>query len=150
MRKSKESLFLENQTVFPVYLCAKELYLTSNKLLEPYGLTYTQFLIMTYLWEVGRSSAKEASDSLLLDPSTLTPVLKKLEQKGLITRQRDASDERSLLIDVTKDGAALREQVTGLPDKAALLMGLDNDELRVLRDLTLKILININVEKSNA
>ena len=147
MTRTKDPLCLENQKFFPVYLCAKELMLSLNSMLEPYGMTYTQFVVMAYLWETGESSVKEAADTLRLDPSTLTPLLKKLEQKEFITRKRDESDERSLIIKATEKGVSLKDQIMCLPGKAAQMTGLDSDELHTLHELICKVLNNIHKEK---
>ena len=146
---AKDSLKLRNQTGFPVYLCAKELFNEYNSLLEPYGLTYTQMIVMMYLWEVGDSSLKEASDALLLDPSTLTPILKRLEAKGYVSRERSAGDERSLIIKPTETGMKLREAASAVPGEAKKILGLTEDEEKTLRSLRYKALDNIERNKNN-
>ena len=96
MAPKYEALRLQNQLCFPIYLCAKELVRRYDALLADLSLTYTQYLVMMYLWEQGRTNVRELSRCLMLDPSTLTPLLKKLEQKGFLTRTRDEADQRNL------------------------------------------------------
>ena len=81
-----EALRLRNQLCFPLYLCSKEITRRYQPMLDKLNLSYTQYVVMMYFWEMGGGSAKDVSRALLLDPSTLTPVLKKLEQKGYLTR----------------------------------------------------------------
>lgn len=145
-----DELRLKNQTGFPIYLCGKEIANLLCSLLDPYGLTYTQFIIMTYLWETGGSNVKDASDALMLDPSTLTPILKKLEGKGYITRERDENDERNLMIKVTEAGEKLRIDVSAVPKKVKESLGLSSEETKTIRELMYKMLINLKKEKNNA
>lgn len=142
-KTKKDGLRLKNQTGFPVYLCAKQLYNRYNLLLEQYDITYTQMIVMMYLWEVGESNVKEASESLLLDPSTLTPLLKRLESKGYISRERAADDERNLIIRPTGTGYALKNKVSSVPYEAKKILGLSEDEEKTLRELIYKALDNI-------
>ena len=144
-----DGLKLHNQTGFPVYLCAKQLYNKLNELLLPYDLTYTQMIVMMYLWEVGKSNVKEASEALLLDSSTLTPILKRLESKGYITRQRDEEDERSLTIKPTESGTSLKEEVSGIPAEANKILGLSQEESKTLRSLIYKALDNMERNRKN-
>ena len=99
-----DPLLLKNQLCFPIYLCAKEIV---NKYAEPLAeidLTYTQYLIMMYMWEEESATAKQISDVLLLDQSTLTPLLKKLEAKEYITRRKSDEDGRASVITLTEKG----------------------------------------------
>ena len=144
-----DDLKLRYQTGFPVYLCAKELYNRFNELLLPYDLTYTQAIVMTYLWEVGESNVRDASNALLLDPSTLTPLLKRLEGKGYISRQRDGNDERILTVRPTEKGMMLKNDISGIPAEAKNMLGLSAEELSTLRSLITKALNNIERNKRN-
>ena len=96
MEDRYQALRLENQLCFPLYLCAKELVRRYDGMLSELSLTYTQYLVMMYLWERGRTNVRDMSRCLRLDPSTLTPLLKKLEQKGYLTRTRSDTDQRNL------------------------------------------------------
>ena len=141
-----ESLRLSNQLCFPLYLCAKELVRRYEPLLEGLNLTYTQYVVMLYFWERGAASAGELSRALLLDPSTLTPVLKKLEQKGYLRRERDPRDQRSLAVTLTEAGAALRDQALDIPPRMAGCLGLEPGEAAELGKLIGKALYNLERE----
>ena len=142
-----EALRLRNQLCFPLYLCAKELTLRYQPLLDKLNLTYTQYVVMMCLWETGEASAKALSRTLLLDPSTLTPVLKKLEQKGYVDRTRDPGDERSLIVRLTERGEALREEALEIPERMGGCLGLTADEAAALGGLLDKILNHIEKER---
>lgn len=142
-----EALRLRNQLCFPLYLCSKELTLRYQPLLDKLNLTYTQYVVMMCLWETGEAGAKALSRTLLLDPSTLTPVLKKLEQKGYVDRARDPDDERSLIVRLTGVGKALREEALEIPEKMGACLGLSIDEAMTLGALLEKALNNIKKER---
>ena len=144
-----ESLKLRDQTGFPFYLCAKELYNRYTSLLEPFGLTYTQLIVLMYLWEIGESNIREASGALLLDPSTLTPLLKRLESKGYVSRRRDPDDERNILIRPTDKGRTLKNEVSAVREHANDVLGLSGSEMETLRSIILKALDNIERNRKN-
>ena len=141
-----EALRLRNQLCFPLYLCSKEITRRYQPLLDKLNLSYTQYVVMMYFWEMGGASAKELSHALLLDPSTLTPVLKKLEQKGYLTRTRDPHDERSLTIRLTEAGEALKDAALSVPAQMANCLGLSDEEAFQLGALIGKVLTNIEKE----
>jgi DNA-binding MarR family transcriptional regulator len=103
-------------------------------LLEPLGLTYPQFLVMLALYEDAPRTVGGLGLVLGMDNGTLTPLLKRLEAAGLVTRTRDAADERRVLIDLTKAGQALRERACAVPEKIETACRLSNGELAALRD----------------
>jgi len=139
-------LRLRNQLCFPLYLCSKELTRRYQPMLDKLNLTYTQYVVMMYFWEMGSGSAKDVSQALLLDPSTLTPILKKLEQKGYLTRTRDPEDERSLSIRLTGAGEALQDEALEVPERMADYLGLTPEEGARLGELLGKVLNNIEKE----
>ena len=141
-----ESLRLRNQLCFPLYLCSKELIRRCQPMLDKLDLTYTQYIVMMYFWEMERGSARDVSRALLLDPSTLTPILRKLEQKGCLARERDPRDERSWIITLTDAGAALRDRALEIPGRMADCLGLDASEAAQLGRLIDKVLNNIEKE----
>ena len=110
-----EQLRLKNQLCFPLYAASKEIVRRYKPYLDPLDLTYTQYIAMMVLWEKETVSVRELGEGLWLDSGTLTPVLKKLEAKGFITRTRDASDERVVQIRLTKAGKALQDKAAGVP-----------------------------------
>ena len=146
MEPSYEALRLKNQLCFPLYLCSKEIVRRYGPMLDELNLTYTQYIVMMYFWEVERSNAKELSRALLLDPSTLTPILKKLEQKGYLSRSRDPADERNLVVTLTESGAALQDAALGVPTRMGCCLGLTEDEAAALGAIIHKILTNIEKE----
>ncbi len=133
-------LRLDNQLCFPLYACAKEIVRQYKPLLDPLDLTYTQYIAMMVLWESGEITVKELGDRLWLDSGTLTPVLKKLESKGYLTRRRSDSDERSVVLALTEEGKALQEQATDVPMQAGSCVCLSAEEARQLYSLLYKVL----------
>ena len=109
-------LKLENQLCFPLYACARATIKLYKPFLDKLDLTYTQYITMMVLWERGSLTAKELGDVLFLDSGTLTPLLKKMESKGLLTRKRSAEDERSLIITITDAGMDLRDRALTVPE----------------------------------
>lgn len=141
-----EQLLLRNQLCFPVYLCAKEITRRYGPFLEEIDLTYTQYIVMMYFWEKKESNVKEVGKALLLDPSTLTPLLKKLEQKGYVERARSTDDERNLVVKATKKGLSLRDKAITIPEKMGKCIKLSPEEAKTLYNLTYKVLYNIEKE----
>jgi len=137
-----EVLKLENQICFPLYACAKEIVKKYTPFLEEIDLTYTQYIAMMVLWEHKEMNVKELGRYLYLDSGTLTPVLKKLEQKGFITRKRDVKDERVLNVAVTDQGLELREKALDIPAKIGSCVSLELEEARQLHAVLQKLLKN--------
>ena len=138
--ENNDALCLKNQLCFPLYACARETVKQYKPHLEPIGLTYTQYITMMVLWEQRSVTAKELGQRLYLDSGTLTPLLKRMEAKGLLTRQRDPVDERSLRVTITDEGAALRERALDIPCKMAKGLRLTPDEAETLYKLLYKML----------
>ena len=143
MSDKYEAIKLRNQLCFPLYLCAKEVTRKYTVFLDQLDLTYTQYVVMMYLWETENSTAHEMSETLMLDPSTLTPLLKKLESKGYITRTRSETDERSLIITLTETGTSLKEKALEIPAQMKCCIDLTPEEGETLCRLINKILENI-------
>ena len=135
-----DSLKLDNQLCFPLYACAKEVIRQYKPLLEALDLTYTQYIAMLVLWEHRSISAKALGQHLYLDSGTLTPVLKKLEQKHYLTRHRDPEDERNLLVSLTPQGLALRERALEIPRQMCACLALEPAEAQALGQTLRKIL----------
>ena len=112
-------------------------------MLEKIDLTYTQYIVMMYFWEKEKSNVKEVGKTLLLDSSTLTPLLKKLENKGFITRVRSTIDERNLEIQITKKGRELKDKAKLIPEKMGKCIALSEEEATTLYSLMYKILMNV-------
>ena len=143
MTAAHEELRLRNQLCFPIYLCSKEITRKYGALLEKLDLTYTQYVVMMYFWEIGSSNVKELARTLMLDPSTLTPILKKLEAKGYISRTRSQSDERNLSVTLTEAGERLSEEALPIHNEMCECFGLDEEEAKTLYTLIGKVLTNI-------
>lgn len=130
--KNYDALKLDNQLCFPLYACAKEIVRRYKPFLDEIDLTYTQYIAMMVLWEDKKVNVKELGSRLYLDSGTLTPVLKRLEQKGLITRQRDEKDERVLIAEITKEGEELKKKAVEIPYKMAGCVRLDENDAKEL------------------
>lgn len=127
-----EALKLDNQLCFPLYACAKEVVRQYKPFLEEIDLTYTQYIAMMVMWEKKEMNVKALGERLYLDSGTLTPVLKKLEAKKLITRTRDKDDERSLVIAITQEGEELREKAVHVPEKISHCVKLNEQDQKDL------------------
>ena len=133
-------LKLDHQLCFPLYACAKEVVRRYKPFLDELDLTYTQYIAMMLLWERGNMTSKELGKALFLDSGTLTPMLKKMEAKGLITRRRDAADERNLALGLTEKGFALRDRAVKVPGLIAQCMELEPEEAVTLYTILYKLL----------
>lgn len=133
-------LKLENQLCFPLYACAKEVVRRYTPLLAPLGLTYTQYIAMMVMWEHKSLTVKRLGELLYLDSGTLTPMLKKMEHAGWVSRQRSADDERVVVVSITESGEALRERVAEVPARMAQCVGLEADDAKQLYLLLHKLL----------
>ena len=147
MESKYDSLTLKNQLCFPIYLCSKEIVHKYSSMLEKVDLTYTQYVVMMYFWERGKSNVKDISQALLLDSGTLTPLLKKLEAKGYITRVRSTTDERNLDVNITKKGLDLRKKALSIPKDMKKCIDLSSDESKTLYSLIYKVLLNVLKEE---
>ena len=135
-----DCLKLENQLCFPLYACSKEIVRKYKPALDRLDLTYTQYIAMMVLWEKKETNVKELGKCLFLDSGTLTPMLKKLEQKGYIPRRRSAEDERNLLVGITEKGAALRDEALSVPAEVGQCVRLEPEEAQALYSILYKIL----------
>ena len=135
-----DNLKLENQLCFPLYVCSKEIIKKYKPYLDKLDLTYTQYITMMVLWDKKKINVKELGKYLFLDSGTLTPVLKKLEQKGYIERNRNKEDERNLIISITKLGIELRDKVKDIPNNISKCVDLEQTESVQLYKLLYKVL----------
>lgn len=135
-----DSLKIENQFCFPMYVASKEIVRSYTPYLEPLGLTYTQYITMMILWEEEEITVKELSKKLYLNSGTLTPLLKKLEKKNYVRRQRSETDERNLIVSLTEEGKALREKALEVPQKVRCHIGLDDEEIKTMLMLVYKMM----------
>ena len=135
-----DALKLENQLCFPLYACSREVIKKYKVHLDRLNLTYTQYITMLVVWEQKSITVKMLGDILYLDSGTLTPLLKKLESKGLIKRTRSTEDERNLIISVTPEGEALKEQAKMIPEEMKKHLNLDRSEIEFLYRILYKML----------
>ena len=135
-----DALKLANQLCFPLYACSRETIKLYKPFLNELDLTYTQYITMLVLWEERSVNVKQLGKRLYLDSGTLTPLLKKLESKGLITRVRSALDERNLIVSITPKGEQLREQALHVPLELAKCVPLTSEEALTLYQLLYKLL----------
>ena len=135
-----DPLLLRNQLCFPLYAAAREVVGRYTPLLSPLGLTYTQYIAMMALWEHRRLNVKALGALLRLDSGTLTPLLKKLEQRGYIRRERSREDERSVDISLTPAGEALRQQAAAIPAQLRRCIPLSDAEMVTLYQLLYQVL----------
>ena len=139
-RYADELLKLENQLCFPLYVCSKEVVRRYTPFLNELGLTYTQYITMMALWEREPLSIGELGERLYLDTGTLTPLLKKLEDKGLVARTRSAADERRVDVSLTEEGRALKERAAFVPVHMGRCVNLDPEEALELKRLLGKVM----------
>ncbi|AYG65525.1 MULTISPECIES: MarR family transcriptional regulator [unclassified Rhizobium] len=134
---------LESQLCFAVYSAAHAFNRAYKPILDRVGLTYPQYLVMLVLWEKGCLSVKAIGEKLDLDSGTLSPLLKRLEQAGLISRARDPKDERQVIISLTENGTGLRCQVGMIMDTIGQATGCDMTEIANLRDRLQQLKTNL-------
>ena len=135
-----DALKIENQLCFPLYACSREIIKQYKPFLDAIDLTYTQYIAMMVLWEHKTMNVKMMGDILYLDSGTLTPLLKKLESKGLVTRQRSTADERNLVVTITDAGEALKEKAVTVPAEIVKCSNLEPEEAAILYRILYKIL----------
>ena len=135
-----DALKLENQLCFPLYVCAKEIVRTYTPYLEELGITYTQYITMMVMWEHRELRVKEIGEHLYLDSGTLTSVLKKLEEKGYVTRRRSDKDERGLVVTITELGEKLRDKAVKLPGQVSGCVELEPQKAKALYDLLYEVI----------
>ncbi|MFJ7078419.1 MarR family winged helix-turn-helix transcriptional regulator [Streptomyces sp. NPDC098781] len=128
------SLFLDDQLCFALYAAQRAVTAAYRPLLDELGLTYPQYLVLLVLWERGETTVKELAAALRLDYGTVSPLLKRLEAAGLVSRARSARDERSVLVAVTGRGEELRERATCVPGALLTATGLDMTGVERLRE----------------
>ena len=142
--KNYDSIKLNNQLCFPLYACAKEVVRQYRKPLEGLNLTYTQYIVMMVLWEFGELTEGELGKKVHLDSGTLAPLLKRLEKQGYINRVRPKHNENKLMISLTEQGEALKEQAVSVPQMMDGCIPLSSEELTVLKKLLEKALVSMS------
>ncbi|MGG1687146.1 MULTISPECIES: MarR family winged helix-turn-helix transcriptional regulator [Bacillales] len=123
-----EQLKLENQLCFSVYACSREITKMYRPYLNQLDITYPQYLVLLVLWEKHETTVKALGAELYLDSGTLTPLLKRMEEAGLVMRERSKEDERRVMVRLTSKGEGLREEASIIPDAMAANSGLSKEE----------------------
>jgi DNA-binding MarR family transcriptional regulator len=139
-----EMLKLEQQLCFPIYALSRQITALYRPLLDKLDLTYPQYLVMLLLWDKNKISIKEIGEKLLLDTGTLTPLLKRLEQKKYLTRKRSEEDERIVLIELTGSGQKLKYSAAGIPGALFCALDITENEMVSLQQKLTGILNTIN------
>ena len=137
---TEDILNLSNQLCFPLYACAREVIKKYTPFLDEIGLTYTQYIAMMVFWEQKSLSVKSLGERLFLDSGTLTPLLKKLEVQGLIKRERDQNDQRSVIVTITDKGQDLRQKAITIPGKVGACINLNTEDAGTLYRLLYQVL----------
>ncbi|MBE6794643.1 MAG: MarR family transcriptional regulator [Ruminococcaceae bacterium] len=140
MDKKYDVLKLENQLCFPLYAAAREVVKRYRPYLDELDITYTQYITMMVIWEEKEITVKALGEKLFLDSGTLTPVLKSLEAKGYVVRERSLIDERSVSVKITTKGEKLRDKAVDIPLKIAGCTNLTAEEGVQLYNILYKIL----------
>lgn len=132
VRTPDDGISLSTMLCFDLYSASRAMTSVYRGLLDPVGLTYPQYLVLVVLWTRGEATVRQVIDLLHLDYGTVSPLLKRLETRGLVERRRRADDERSVTVALTDAGRDLRAQVAHVPARIGAAFGLDDDELAVL------------------
>ncbi|MGY2039278.1 MarR family winged helix-turn-helix transcriptional regulator [Nocardia gipuzkoensis] len=134
-----DPLRLDRQVCFALAVANRAVLAVYRPLLEPLGLTHPQYLVMLALWGEAPMSVKAIAEAVQLDSPTLSPLLKRLEAAGLISRERDSRDERNLVVNLTRAGAELREQAERIPPAVVRRLGVSMADLEELRDVLTRV-----------
>lgn len=143
MKNKYDSLKLENQLCFPLYAASKEIVRQYKPFLDKLNMTYTQYITMMVMWEHKELTVKELGQYLYLDSGTLTPLLKTMEKKGWVERNRSKEDERVLNVSITESGEKLRKLAVNVPKQLADCVKLEPEEAMQLYKILYKILDNL-------
>ena len=135
-----DSLKIEDQLCFPLYAASKEIIRKYKPLLDKIDLTYTQYITMMILWDSDSINVKELGSKLYLDSGTLTPLLNKLETKGLVKKKKNKDDERNLVVTLTEKGLKLKDEAIDIPNGIKKCVNLTEEEALFLYKILYKIL----------
>ena len=135
-----EALRLDNQLCFPLYAASRRIISAYTPYLKPLGLTYTQYIVFLVLWEKDGITVGEIGERLHLDNGTLTPLLKKMEKAGYISRERSSKDERVVVISLTREGADLKKKAREIPFKVGGGICINMEDAKQLKEMLAKLL----------
>lgn len=131
--KNCDCIKLENQICFSLYAASREVIKLYKPILDKHNLTYTQYLVMIVLWECNKTTVKDIGIRLHLDSGTLTPLLKKLEARGLITRHRAKEDDRVVIVQLAEAGIKLKDEITDVPGEVFCRMNISKEKAEELK-----------------
>lgn len=134
-KEEQDSLNIKNQVCFPIYALSKKVVNHYRAILDPLDITYPQYLVLLILWDKGEQTVGQLGESLFLDSGTLTPLLKRMEQKNILTRERSAQDERVVKLKLTQYGIDMKDQAKEIPRKLMQSMGFSLEELSELKSV---------------
>ncbi len=135
-----DPLLLDNQLCFPLYACSRKVVNMYTPYFQPLGITYTQYIVLLVLWETDGVSVRQLGQRLYLDSGTLTPLLKKMEEVGFVTRERSTEDGRVVLVHLTEKGKALRHDAEQIPLRLGGCLPLTTEEAKLLHSLLHRLL----------
>jgi DNA-binding MarR family transcriptional regulator len=135
-----DDLLLERQLCFALSVASRSVVASYRPVLEKLGLTHPQYLVMLALWERSPRTAKDISEALLLEPATVTPLLRRLEDAGFVTRARQQGNERALDVALTPRGRALREQALAVPTTMMARLGISREEAAELHGSMMRLI----------
>lgn len=141
---SEQQILLENQVCFPLYSAANAVIRAYRPLLDKLDITYSQYLVLMVLWQQNGINVKDLGSKLHLDSGTLTPLLKRLEAKGMVERRRGVSDERVRELYLTEAGQALKQQAFCVPEEMLCQLDFDVEELVTLKTMCERIVAKLN------
>jgi len=147
--RGEELLKLDNQLCFALYSSSRGITRLYRPLLSEFGMTYPQYLAMLVLWEKEPLTVKELGERLFLDSGTLTPLLKRMEKQGLLTRERSQGDERQVLISLTDKGRKLKDKALAIPLRIADQINISQSEFTSLLTSLKKLMKKIDMGGSN-
>ncbi|MBQ5471146.1 MAG: MarR family transcriptional regulator [Treponema sp.] len=139
-QENYECLKLDNQLCFPLYAASREILRLYTPFLSPLDLTYTQYIVLMVLWEKENMTVGELGKKLFLDTGTLSPLLKSMEKKNLVKRERAKQDERVVTIAITQEGMSLKEKAREIPLKVGNCLKVSPEEAEQLYRILYKIL----------
>ncbi|MDQ4502929.1 MarR family transcriptional regulator [Sinomonas sp. ASV322] len=139
LMRGADDLLLEHQLCFALAVASRSVIASYRPVLEPLGLTHPQYLVMLALWERSPRTVRDVSDALLLEPATMTPLLKRLEEAGLVTRTRQPGNERALDVTLTQAGRALREKALAVPVTMMARLGISRGDAEELHRSMMKL-----------
>ncbi len=133
-------LLLPEQVCFPLYASSRMITRLYQPLLEKFDLTYPQYLVLLVMWQEEKLSVSELGSRLYLKTNTLTPLIKKMKEKDLLTKQRSSKDERTVFIELTEKGKALEDPAKSVPNSLIKSLNMSHEDLEQIRAIMWRFL----------